>query len=159
MPTLAVTDVRMPKAIEIQKADSRARRRAALVLAAGMVVGALLILGLGHYRDALQEWLVSASEPRADRIKLALGVLAILMAVPLYGVAVYLWRVGGAVTGAQRFPPPGCAVVRDTPVLVGPGALRRGRTFRAFAVVLVVAATVMAAAFWRVAIALPGQGA
>jgi len=149
----------MPETIEIQRADPRARCRAAVVLAVGMVVGALLILALDHYQEVLKEWLVSGSEPRADRIKLALIVLAILMAVPLYGVAIYLWRFGGVVMGAQRFPPPGCAVVRDTPILVGPDALRRGRTFRTFAVVLVVAATVIAVALWRVAIALPGQGA
>jgi len=145
--------------MEIQKTDPRARRRTAVVLAVGMVVGALLILALDHYQDALKEWLVSASEPRADRIKLALIVLAILMAVPLYGVAIYLWRFGGVVMGAQRFPPPGCAVVRDTPILVGPEALRRSRSIRTFAVVLVVAATVIAVALWRVAMALPGQGA
>lgn len=150
---LAVIDSGMRKAIEIQKADPQARRRAAVVIAVGMAIAAFLVLVLKDYRSVLLEWLVSRPELWPVRIKIVAIVLAVLSVVPLYGISVYLWRFGGVVTEARRFPPPGSAVVRDTRILMGRDALRRGRTSRAMAVLLAVAATALAIALWWVAVA------
>ncbi|MDH3287206.1 MAG: hypothetical protein OEP48_05725 [Betaproteobacteria bacterium] len=145
--------------VNIQKADPRARRRAAVVLIAGVVVGALLLLVFERYEDALRDWIASMPELGPARIRLAAVAMIILLIAPLLGLAVYFWRFGGAVIGAQRFPPPGCAVVRDTPVLAGQKALRRGRAFRMISVFLLVAAAMLSIALWRLAVALAGQGA
>ena len=50
---------------------------------------------------------------------------------------------------AQRFPPPGMRVVRDTVVLRGAAAAARGALLRWLAVVLVVCMLAVSIAVWR----------
>ncbi len=59
--------------------------------------------------------------------------------------------VGGGVLfgGAGRYPPPGLRVVRDTPVVVGEAAGRRGRLLQVFAVVMGLAGLLLAFFLWR----------
>jgi hypothetical protein len=134
---------------EIQKADSQARRRVNLVLAIGTVIGALLIASFGYFRDAFHGWLTSDPAETAFRAMLAIGVAAVLLAAPLVGFAAYLWLLGAKVLRAQRFPPPGLAVVRDTPVVIGPAAVTRGHVMQVVAVCLGVSAAVLCLFFWR----------
>ncbi len=112
---------------EIQKADPRARRRAIITLVLGTLIGCAVILLFQHYAPALQDWMLKDPEELATRIAYALLLFAALFSVPLLAFAVYLWRFGSQVVGAERFPPPGLPTVRDTPVLRGLPARRRGR--------------------------------
>jgi hypothetical protein len=72
----------------------------------------------------------------------------------LVAFAVYTWRLGAQTISAREFPPPGRAVIRDTPVRTGDAALAHGRGLQALAVLLAVAATAIGGMFWWVA-ALP----
>jgi hypothetical protein len=63
-------------------------------------------------------------------------VAAFVFMLPLAGAALHLWSLGARVVRAARFPPPGLAVVRDTPVLTGEKAVVRGRLLRGLALVI-----------------------
>jgi hypothetical protein len=134
---------------EIQKADPAARRRAALVIVFGTAAGALMIAGFGYFRDAFHGWLTSDPAETAFRARLAIGVAAVLLAAPLVGFAACLWLLGAKILRAQRFPPPGLGVARDTPVVAGPGAVTRGHVMQVVAVCVGVSAVVLCLFFWR----------
>jgi hypothetical protein len=127
---------------EIQKADSRARRRAFIIIVCGTALGASLILLADAYSHALAEWM-------ARRPELACAVLAGAIVGPILGFAVYLWRLGNRVVRAERFPPPGMALVRDAFVLREHAARRRGRIAQAMAIGLALASVALAGFLWQ----------
>lgn len=131
---------------EIEPAEPSARRRALVLVLIAALVGASLISSADQWSASLLAWL--SSEP-ADRVRLAMSILAFLIVVPLLVLCAYLWRVGSSVIGAQRFPPSGMRVVRDTIVVRGERAVLRGRLVRASAVVLAVGAALVLLALWR----------
>jgi hypothetical protein len=143
---------------EIQKADPEARRRAILVVVFGATIGALLIAGFGHFRGSLHEWLVSDPAETAFRARLVICAAAFLLAAPLIAFAADLWLLGVRVARAQQYPPPGLRVIRDTPVISGPGAVTRGQAIQVVAVCLGMGAAVVCLFFWWLTGTL-GQGA
>jgi hypothetical protein len=143
---------------EIQKADPEARRRAILMVVFGEAIGALLIAGFGYFRGSLHEWLVSDSAETAFRGRLVICAAAVLLAAPLIAFALYLWLLGAKVVRAQQYPPPGLRVIRDTPVISGPGAVTRGQAIQVVAVCLGAGAAVLCLFFWWLT-GTPGQGA
>jgi hypothetical protein len=133
---------------EIQKADPQARRRAILILTLGTVIGCVLILLLEHHGPALRDWITQDPEKLAARAQSGLLISIALVSVPLLAFAAYLWRLGSRIARAERFPPPGLTVVRDTPVLRGRPARRRGRLAQALAGCLAFMACALPVVFW-----------
>ena len=136
---------------EIRRADPGARRQVTWLLIVGTLVGILLILGFERYRASLREWIGSDPRQAADRITLALVVVAVLLSAPVLAFAAYLWAYGGHVLRTQQCPPPGYRVLRDTPVIVGLAARMRGLAFRVLAACLGVASIVLGVLLWRLA--------
>lgn len=122
----------------IQRADPRARRKA-VVAVAGIAVGGAVLIGVGgpSLQRATSDALAGAD--RATTLRVLLLFVAALI-LPLLGFAAYLWRLGGRVISARRFPLPGAAVIRDTLVLEADDARRRGRVFQGLAAALAIAA-------------------
>ena len=120
----------------IRPADLRARRQAILLVLVGTIAGALAIAALDHYRAPLETWLLSDPKQRADRLSLASWSLAAAVALPLTGLAAYLWSIGVKAIRGQEFPPPGVRVIRDTPIHTGGAAIRRGHMLKALALAL-----------------------
>jgi len=139
------------KVNEIQKADPAARRQAVLVIIIGAAVGALLIAGFEHFREPLLKWLSSEPAETLRRAKLAAYVSAFVLTVPVIAFAIYLWLLGVKVLRAQRYPPPGLRVIRDTPVIGGRDAVIRGRVIQVLAVCLGVSAVLLCLSLWWVA--------
>lgn len=104
----------------------------------------------GMQRD-LTEWILAEPERSAGRIVLVLMVAAALLAVPLLVAATLMWRFAERINRAERFPPPGTAVVRDTEVLTGAPARRRALVLKAFSVFFAIAAVVVPVSMWRIA--------
>jgi hypothetical protein len=132
---------------EFRRADPAQRRRAVLLVVLGTVVGALLILGFERYRTPLRDWLLSEPEERA-RVKLVLSLTGALLSAPLVAFAGYLWSLGARVVRAEVFPPPGYRVIRDTPIIVGPAAVVRGRGLKALALCLGIASALLWLLLW-----------
>ena len=130
---------------EIQRADPLARRKAALVVACGLLVGLLA----EFYRPALLDWIIRDPEQIDSRLRLVFAVLAVAFVVPLLGFGACFWRLGDRIVRAERFPPPGLAVTTDTVVLRGNFARRRGRLAQLVAGIFVLAAPAVAIILWR----------
>jgi len=131
--------------MEILRADQRLRRTAGIVIVVAAALG-----GVGLW--ALQRWLdsVAAGSPGAGSQLLAVSALIVgvnVLALAVLGI--YLWRYGARVRAASQFPPPAARVIRDTPVLRGAAALRRGRLLQGFGVSFVLCGVGLAAAAWR----------
>ena len=122
-----------PERREIERADPSARRRA--LVAAGVVAA----LGWAAF-FILQEWLSQLRGSGETELRRSLAGAMIwgswAAALPVAALAAWLWRYGGRVCRAARFPPPGAKVIRDTPVVNGDAARLRGTAMRILAVFL-----------------------
>ena len=131
---------------EIQRADPQARRRARMMVASGTLFGLIFIPLAEVYRPALAEWV---SRDPESRLRFACTALAVAFAVPTLGFAAYFWRLGDRIVRAERCPAPGTAVVRDTVILRGYRARRRGRLAQVVAALLVLVAASFSIFVWR----------
>ncbi len=116
--------------INWQKADPNSRRLALRYLLFAALLGASIIL---IYRS-LFAWAASEDDLMAHRMAIVIATLYI-PTLPALWMCHTLWTLGSSVLSSQRFPPPGVHVVRDTPVVTGSSALRRGAVLRAVAVI------------------------
>ena len=140
---------------EIQRADPKSRRQVLLIVLVGTLIGTALILAFEQYRPELGRWLEDSPLESRTRLGVLFAAMAILGCLPLLGMAIYLWFWGDRIIRAQRFPPPGTLVVRDTAVVRDRAAVRRGRIIKAIAAVFAVAALGFLFALWRLWTLLP----
>ena len=113
----------------IQPADPVARRKAVLLIGIGALLGGVLLWIFESGQLGLAEWVFDPSGHQEERLSWIIGALGVL-SLPLFFGSFYLLRFGQSVIDAQRFPPPGVSVIRDTPVLSGEEAIFRGRLIR-----------------------------
>jgi len=139
---------------EIIPGDKR-QRRLALVTALLLTFLGLLALGilcgyLGEIRRLAQEDLRAAEEKalRLTAIVLWVGGLS------LVGMGAWFWRLGRRINLADRFPPPGMKVIKDTRVRTGAKARALANLAQAAALLCVVAGTVGMWYLHRLAVAL-----
>ena len=126
----------------IQQADPGARRKVIRTLILSGLIGTCAIAAFGLYERALQSWLVRNIDSLAQQAS-AVFIGALVFASPLLFSAVYYFSLGRRVMRSQRFPPPGYAVYRDTPVLEGRSAIRRGLVMQILSVILLSAAALL----------------
>ncbi|MBI1736814.1 MAG: hypothetical protein HYR51_16730 [Candidatus Rokubacteria bacterium] len=121
--------------MEIQKGDRRALRHVLIVLCCAVAIAVVAIRLIGVYRPGLEAWI---DEDPPARLR-AMAILASLGMLPLAAAATYMFRLGRQIVRAERFPPPGATVVRDTVVLRGRAARRRGLLIQGLGLFLVAA--------------------
>jgi hypothetical protein len=131
---------------EIQRADSGTQKLARMLAVAGALVGVALVHLAETHRSAFAEWISRDPESRS---KLVCIGLTMALAIPTLGLGGYLWRLGDRIVRTARFPVPGTAVLRDTVVLVGDAARRRGRLVQAAAILLLLATAALCHFLWR----------
>lgn len=126
----------MPETRQVQRVDPVVRRRLILVLLVAATAGAGLVLWLERWLQGFQGRLPDDPVPPTEQIEWLLAGFSLLSTLPLLIGAVFVWRYGSAIVAADRFPPPGSSVVRDTPIVTGNAARRRGFLLRVFALTL-----------------------
>lgn len=136
-----------PEPPEIQRADPVAQRRELVLVAVALAAGLGLLATLATARPELERWLTANAELLAARPGLV-AAAALVLVLPLCAFALYLWRLGGRVSASGRFPPPDTPVLRDTRVLEGAPARRRGRVIRALAALLLATSLAVPATLW-----------
>jgi hypothetical protein len=141
---------------EIQKADPKARRVGLLILGGGTLLGVVLITITGKLRPDFEAWV---KQDVGARLRMVVAALTLLTAGPALGVAGYLWRLGQRIVRAERYPPPGLRVVRDTLVVVGQDARWRGQLVQAFGAVIGLTGLLLAFFVWRLLSLLEGAAA
>lgn len=131
--------------MEIQKADSRARRRALItVLAAAVIFCLFAVLGL---ESAIEDFVTD----QLSRRPFLLPIAGTVMVLPLALFALYLFYQGSQICSTRRYPRMGQKVIRDTPVLTGPAAVKRGRFVQVLAVLLFVIVACVPILLWEIA--------
>jgi len=131
----------------IQRADPKARRKAIRVTCVATVVGVAAILGFDQAREAIQSWLLEHIDFVLEHpIVVLLG--AFIFASPILAAGIYCFLFGNRVVRAQRFPPPGYAVVRDTPILQGRQGVWRGRIIQFISLLLLCSAAAIPFILW-----------
>lgn len=141
---------------EIQQPDPQTRRRAAVIVGIGAIVGVVCLYGAVACQPTVERWVTdpAAVAAQADRLNAVIAVVAVGMALPLAGFAVYLWHLGARVLRDERFPPVNLSVMRPTPVLTGVDARRRGRMIQIIGVILAVMAVGVGWVLWRLSLVL-----
>jgi hypothetical protein len=136
---------------DIQRADPAARSWAIAFVVFGAAAGAALITGAEAIRPDVEAWITEEPARVASRARLVIAGLALAFGAPTLPMTIYLWRLGTRITTEHRFPPAGLRIIRDTVVLHGSAARRRGRLLQVLAVVLVMAMLGVLATLWRLA--------
>ena len=72
-------------------------------------------------------------------------------------LSVYLWRLGAHIQAIAQFPLPGTRVIRDTVIVRGDVARRRGKLLQRIGAVLLLSALGMFAAWWRLYALFPAH--
>ena len=122
---------------EIQKADPRARRVAIVMLGLATLAGLALMFLVESQLPALLRWITEDPEQMDDRLIISSWGLALGVVVPMLLLAAYLWRLGSRI------------VHRDTRVLFGRRAVRRGRLLKVLASLAGAAAAGFVIVLWR----------
>jgi hypothetical protein len=135
--------------MEIQRADSRRRRRTVALVTAGALVGAILVLAFEFFRPILVQWIMQDPAQVLTRSTQVMSLLVALTLAPLIALAFYLWSFANKIIQSKRFPPPGFAVLRDTLVVNGERACHRGHLLQILAACLVIAALALFTLFWH----------
>ena len=136
---------------EIRRHDPRMRRVALAIVVVGAVAGALAIAAVEHWRPELDAWL--RRDPSSSSTALMLA--ALIAGLPALATAAWLWAYGSRVARTAMYPAPGGALLRDTRVLTGTSAVRRGRLIQALAAVLWTTGVLLIAALWRLWTVVP----
>ena len=126
--------------VDIQPADPGARRAAIWIVAVALVAGGCAILLFEYFYVDIQLWLQQNIDYliRNDHV---VFLAALTFAPPLLAVGAYLLVLGSRIVRSQRFPPPNCAVIRDTRVISGPAAVRWGRVVQILSMLTLFAAS------------------
>jgi H+/Cl- antiporter ClcA len=110
----------------IQRADARSRRKALIFVILGLIIGSIGLALLEHFRAEWEIWLEQAVVDWIRRPARG-GFIVFLLTSPLWSFAWYLGRIADRTKAAQRWPPPNLPMARDTPIVSGDAAFRRGR--------------------------------
>lgn len=126
--------------MEIQRADPQRRRQALTTLLVFAVAGVIGMFVLQRWLGGLEA--LPAAEARAPLLVALAWILAstCLLVVALGACA---WRFGSQVRSGMQYPPRGTRVIRDTAVLHGEAAQRRGRWIQALGGALVSCGVVL----------------
>jgi hypothetical protein len=130
---------------DIQRADKGLRFLVVLAFVGAIAVGAAGLVAFEGWLDEVRR-LAPADAGRALRTAFAwISGSAIVLSL-LLGLS--LLRLGLRIQRAAQFPLPGTRVIRDTTILRGDVARRRGKVFLGFGVVLMLCALGLCAASW-----------
>lgn len=143
---------------EIQPADPAARRRAAILLLVLAASGGLAVWWTQARLEELRAIAEQDPVKAADELVRLVRFFALAMPAPLLGFACYGYWIAYRVYAGGRFPPAGMAVVRDTPVIRGPGALSRARFLAVLMTALLAASIALPVTLMR-AVALLQEAA
>ena len=136
---------------ETQPADRGVRRLAIVITVIGTVVGLLVIMFVQSRLTRLDPSRMNDPRELAHSLRPLVWILTIGFAVPVIGVAAYLWRFATRIVADDRFPPIGARLTQDVTVLHGRDARHRALLFKVVAVVLSLAAVGFVTILWRLA--------
>lgn len=132
---------------KIHQANIRGRQLAILAALVVLMGGAVLV-------TVFKDWMAGVRGMSADAAQESLttvfGWCVGIGTGAMFLTGCHYWWWGRRVLQAQRFPPPGAMVLRDTIVLEGRAATSRGAILRIVGIMLILCAVGIAVASWWV---------
>ena len=113
------------------------------MVAAALLIGAPLIYLLDANQHIFQQWLINHPADITQKLNWLIMTLFFVVTLPSWVAGFYFWRLGARIVRAERFPLAGARLVRDTPVITGKAARRRGKLLQILAAVLVLSAAAL----------------
>lgn len=124
-----------------------------MLMLAGLAV--LAFVTIMFFERWLNQVLALPVEEAMGKLRLALLWLMVAGCLALAGLGAWLWRLGSRVVAAKRVPLPGSRVIRDTKILVGEAAVRRGKLTRTISLFLLFGDIALVISCWRLWLLLP----
>ena len=134
---------------KIQPADPGARRKSLWLIGIATIIGAGLILAFEFFREDIQQWLERNIDYLLEN-SIIVFFFSLALIAPILVGETYLLLLGNRTVRAKRFPPPGYAVVRNTPILEGARGLRRGRIIQALSLLLLFSTAAIPFVLWYI---------
>jgi hypothetical protein len=134
---------------EVQPHDPGARRQAILLFVVVAAIGGVAILRLEPYLESITG--LADTDPREALRQLAFvtKVMTVAIIVPMFAFVAWLLVLARRVHRAERFPPPGMALTRDTRILRGRAARVRAWSIAVLALALAASSIVLPVFMWR----------
>jgi hypothetical protein len=124
----------------ILKADPAYRRRMIVLSVASVVIASCVVLwGPALLDKYLDEYVRAGDFSGAVRF---IQISTALLILPTFPMVYCLYRFGRRVLASGQFPPPGTKVPRDTVIIEGAQARRRGRAWIGVSIALALIALV-----------------
>jgi hypothetical protein len=133
----------------IQKADPKARRKAIWVICIATIIGVYAILAFESFQRDFQSWLETNIEYLLENT-IVIFLVSLVLVSPVLAAGAYLLLLGNRTVRAQRFPPPGYAIARNTIVLEGSKGLQRGRIIQLLSLFLLCSAAAIPFVLWYI---------
>jgi len=121
------------------------RRSTVAIVVASAAFGGIALWAMRRWLDGMSQPSPASKPQLLTAFVWLIGVTVLL----LVALGAYLFHYGRRVCAASLFPPPGAKLVRDTPVLRGAAALRRGFALQGLGALFVLCGIGLAAAAWR----------
>ena len=134
---------------QIQEADPRARMTAVVLLLVIGVAGVVLISVTNRYLAGLAALAETQPEAALARGMFAFKLGALAGGLGLMLLAAYVAHLSARVRRSERFPAPGVRVVRDTRIIEGQRAKRRGDIGLLLAVLIGSSGILLPVIVWR----------
>lgn len=141
---------------EIQPADRSATGKVKWVFGIAALAGICAILVFESFQGDFVFWL----EQNIDYLvqnTIVVFLVAVVFVSPVIAAGIYLFLLGRRIVQTKRFPPPDYVVYRDTRVLKGSLAIRRGRIVQLLSLLLLLAAGSIPFVIREIIIRVPGQ--
>ena len=136
---------------QIVPADKRQRALAAVAAALLSVVAVAVLIVVDRRFDRIKELSEEDLPAAATAMLRFTTVVAWIGGLGFVGMGAWFWRLGRRINLAERFPPPGMRVIKDTPVRTGARARMTANLAQVSALACVVAGTVGMWYLYRVA--------
>ncbi len=111
---------------KIVKTDSNFRKKILLITLLLVVAGIVFIFYFQNYLTGLKLLAEEYPELALQRIIYSMKIIIFMLMIIFAGAGIYFLRLGILTIKTSQFPPPGIKVIKDTRLIEGKNAVRKG---------------------------------
>ena len=111
---------------KIVKTDKDLRKKILLITLLLVVAGVIFIFYFQNYLTGLKLLAKEYPELALQRIIYSMKIIIFMLMIIFAGAGIYFLRLGILTIKTSQFPPPGIKVIKDTRLIEGKNAVRKG---------------------------------